>query len=97
MSKERVDTHLRKLPLKQQLLPMFHDHLDAQTPKFSVIILGKPLLIPTHQILPPAREPLLDQVGTLRRFVRAVVEDVRDAMVRLCEELSEARTEELVE
>lgn len=81
----------------QQFLPMFYNHLDAQTPKPTVIILSKPLLITTHQVLPPARKPLLDQVGTLCRFVRALVEDVRDIMIRLCEELSQARAEELVE
>ena len=84
---ELVDTHLRELHPMQQLLPMFHDDLNAQTPELSVIIFSKPILIPTHQILPPSRKPLLDEVGTLRRFVRAVVEDVCDVVVRLCKEL----------
>ena len=94
---ERVDTHLRELHPMQQLLPMFHDYLNAQTPELSVIIFSKPILIPAHQIFPPSRKPLLDEVCALRRLVCAVVEDVRDVVVRLCKELPQARAEELVE
>ena len=76
---------------------MLHDYLNAQTPELPVIIFSKPILIPTHQILPSSRKPLLDEVGTLRRLVCAVVEDVRDVVVRLCKELPQAWAEELVE
>jgi len=81
----------------QQLLPMFHDHLDAQTPELSVIIFSKPLLIPTHQILPSSHKPLLDEVGTLRPLVCGLIEDVRDIVVRLRKELPQTRAEKLVE